>query len=476
MFHWHKALVTASILLPIGCGKSSGGGSSAASTQTSKQTITADDLAETVTVAITDGAMKGTQAAFPAGTLAIGTAVEVKAITEQPTELATVFSSGVVMASPAGVELSVTDATGNPVQLASPGTLTIAINAVAGLAVDPTKDNIGVISKLKNESLIAYLSSQLTWSTDDTLPAIPVVSSGAYTAAFIGNEVPSGFKAYDAEAPYTESKVYTLAAGTITATSLVLSWEKAVDDATSQTKIKYKVVQSATDNISTLETALANGSTIMDWTADVSSFAVTGLTAETTYYFNVLIEDESKKARAYTKLAAATANRDRRMFLTNMDSFAGNLQGMSGADSFCGSDTAKPEGTATWKAFLVQAGVRVACTTANCSGGTSEHTDWVLKPNTTYTLAEGGTIGTTNAAGIFAFPLQSMLAQTTNYFWTGFAAAGDWTAGSNNCLNWTSANSGDNGERGRQDSTSNKILANAPTACNVDSRLLCVEQ
>jgi len=250
-----------------------------------------------------------------------------------------------------------------------------------------------------------------------------------------------------------------------------------LDDASLQANIKYKVVQSSSDNIATLETALANGTAIMDWTADVSTFAVTGLTAETTYYFNVLVQDEKQRSRAYTKLSVATANRDRRMFLTAMDSLTGNLGGVSGADALCTSDSAKPSGTGTWKAFIVQTGVRIACTTANCSGGTAEHTDWVLKPNTKYILAVGeSTIGTTNSSGIFSFPLQTALAATTNYFWSGFAVAGNWTIGSNHCLNWTSADPDENGDQGRTDSTGNKILVNAARACNVDSRLLCVEQ
>jgi hypothetical protein len=202
MFQWQKALVKTSIFMAFGCGKSSGGGSSAASTEASaKQTISAADVEETITIQITEGAMKGTQAEFPPGTLAIGTDIEIKAVTEQPSELAEVFSSGVVMASAAGVELSVKDAAGSPVQLDTPGNLTIAINTITGLAVDPTKENLGVISKLQDKSLIAYLPAQLTWSSDDTLPGIPVQSSGTYTAAFVGTEVPSGFKVYDAAAP-----------------------------------------------------------------------------------------------------------------------------------------------------------------------------------------------------------------------------------------------------------------------------------
>jgi hypothetical protein len=83
-------------------------------------------------------------------------------------------------------------------------------------------------------------------------------------------KVPAGFKVYDAATPYAESKTYSITADSITANSLVLSWEKALDDPTPQALLTYKVVQSTINNIGTLEGVLANGTTVMDWTADVS--------------------------------------------------------------------------------------------------------------------------------------------------------------------------------------------------------------
>ena len=79
--------------------------------------------------------------------------------------------------------------------------------------------------------------------------------------------------------------------------------------------------------------------------------------------------------------------------------------GIAEADAFCMADAGYP-GTGTYKALIVDGTNRIACTTANCSGGAGEHTDWVLKASTAYVRSNGSTaIGTTTAEGIFSFPL-----------------------------------------------------------------------
>ena len=82
----------------------------------------------------------------------------------------------------------------------------------------------------------------------------------------------------------------------------------------------------------------------------------------------------------------------------------GNLGGVTGADSFCNNDSNKPD-SSTYKALIVS-NTRRACTTAECSGGPSEHQDWVMSANTNYYREDGLTlIGTTTDNGIFSFPL-----------------------------------------------------------------------
>jgi hypothetical protein len=157
----------------------------------------------------------------------------------------------------------------------------------------------------------------------------------------------------------------------------------------------------------------------------------------------------------------------------------GNLGGVSGADAICNQDENKPEcDVATYKALLVDDDNRVACTTANCSGGSSEHTDWVLAPNTQYHNILGGVVGTTNANGIFDFPLENKIDLSNDYIWTGMQ--GNWTPDSAdaNCLKWTSADNGISGRVGIRQELDDALLDDSTNTCDDTSAiaLLCVEQ
>jgi hypothetical protein len=115
----------------------------------------------------------------------------------------------------------------------------------------------------------------------------------------------------------------------------------------------------------------------------------------------------------------------KRIFLTT-STYNGNLGGVSGADAKCAADSNKPA-SGTYKALIVQNGVRVACTTANCSTGSIEHTDWVLLPLTLYTRVDGTTnIFTTNSDGIFVVStggtLTNSIATGFSQIWTGLTA------------------------------------------------------
>ncbi len=146
---------------------------------------------------------------------------------------------------------------------------------------------------------------------------------------------------------------------------------------------------------------------------------------------------------------------------------------VAGADTICNSNPMYP-GTGAFKA-LISSSVRIACTSPDCGvGGSTEHTNWVLYANRTYVRAVGGvTIGTTNAFGIFTFPL-------TNSFDTGSVG---WATGMSN--NWTFAGAcSDNlwgsGPAGVEPyglpSTTNTSIGAGTQTCASGVRLVCVEQ
>ena len=161
---------------------------------------------------------------------------------------------------------------------------------------------------------------------------------------------------------------------------------------------------------------------------------------------------------------------DRFIFVTN-SSYPGDLGGISGADTKCNADANKPNGS-TYKAMLV-GGTRRACSTVNCSGGASEHLDWVLYPNTTYIRSPGlVTIGTTNATvGIFPFSLTNAFGTSGSFTWTGMTTA--WQNNST-CSVWTSIVA--SGTYGIDSSTTTSALSFGTGTCGSGSRLYCVEQ
>ena len=179
----------------------------------------------------------------------------------------------------------------------------------------------------------------------------------------------------------------------------------------------------------------------------------------------------------------------------------GSLGGIAGADNLCNTSANRPDTAKTYKALIVGGG-RTACTTANCSGGVGEHTDWVLTPSTYYSRGgdgmgapggDGAIIGQTDANGLFTFPLTNKMDKDgvgmgggqSQVIWTGLNA--DWTTAANTCTGWTSANAAQYGAAGAsRDLTSAAINDAAGSATGVGSanyecdwntgKLYCVEQ
>lgn len=157
-------------------------------------------------------------------------------------------------------------------------------------------------------------------------------------------------------------------------------------------------------------------------------------------------------------------------------SVTGGMSGISGADSKCNTDSNKPN-SSNYKAMVVDGMIRVACITPNCSGGLTEQSNWVLKPNQMYQRSDGTVIATTNADGIFDFStaLVNSISATSNIAWTGMS--NDWVADSDNCNKWMNGTGIESGRNGQSNSTSNTAISYTLMSCNSMSVLLyCVEQ
>ena len=94
----------------------------------------------------------------------------------------------------------------------------------------------------------------------------------------------------------------------------------------------------------------------------------------------------------------------------------GGATGIEGTYSLCAQakdseQPALPKTGSEYRALLVDASNRVACTSINCSGGSSEHVDWVLRANTSYKRPGGTVVFTTNASDIFLQAISKMSGQ-----------------------------------------------------------------
>jgi len=87
-----------------------------------------------------------------------------------------------------------------------------------------------------------------------------------------------------------------------------LQWSKAEDAVSEATFTRYKVVRSQDSNITTVSDAEANGSVVKTWTNNISGLTASGLSGDTKYYFNVLVEDEAYNRAIYSMKAANTYN------------------------------------------------------------------------------------------------------------------------------------------------------------------------
>lgn len=167
------------------------------------------------------------------------------------------------------------------------------------------------------------------------------------------------------------------------------------------------------------------------------------------------------------------------IFSTTTASFSGDLGGVTGADWLCESAANRPD-SRCYKAMIVDGTNRVACTTPFCGGGPAEHVDWVFAANTSYYRPGLAVrIGTTDANGLFSFPLENAMVADSSLIWSGFTvtdpAPVDWTTG-NDCVNWTGG-VGDAGSYGASGDTSDHAIAAALAGCDITyANLICVSQ
>jgi autotransporter-associated beta strand protein len=100
----------------------------------------------------------------------------------------------------------------------------------------------------------------------------------------------------------------TITTSSVTPESLHLAWTAASDDYTTAANLRYFVYQSASNNLTDVTNCEANGTLLnAGGTLNLTSYAVSGLTPNTTYYYNVVVADQAGNKSVYTAKSQLTA-------------------------------------------------------------------------------------------------------------------------------------------------------------------------
>ncbi len=240
------------------------------------------------------------------------------------------------------------------------------------------------------------------------------------------------------------------------------------DDRTIQANLQFQLYSSTSNNIDTVAHTLANGTPVGSVTTNGIELAVADLAPNTTYYFNVLVQDQAGNQSAYTMTSQATSGL---MYMFAQGSTRtgdlrnGTANGRLGADAFCATKKAASYSSLHCNythAFLsvtnsdyignfpTQYGtgngkfptsIPIANTSdVSIAANWSDLISSTVGPCSTGSFCNGG--------GVVG--LQTILGGSTTVFWTGTLSGGAF-ASAYNCTGWTGSASG---QGGYYDSTS----------------------
>lgn len=150
--------------------------------------------------------------------------------------------------------------------------------------------------------IVAGSSAQLTIGGTVTLRWVVRDSKGNLSAV-----QSAGFTITGDITAATPGNSGTITTAGITATSLTLNWTQATDNVTAQGALQYLAYRSTSNNLGTVVNIETNGTTIGTYSAGIATVNVTGLTASTTYYFNVIVRDAAGNKAAHTTVSATTS-------------------------------------------------------------------------------------------------------------------------------------------------------------------------
>lgn len=116
-------------------------------------------------------------------------------------------------------------------------------------------------------------------------------------ATVSNNSTDNVISSLDAIAP-TTGGAGVITDSNLSSTGITLSWSAGSDDSTLTQDLEYKVVSSLSNNLTTALDAETNGTVVKNWSNALTA-NITGLTANTMYYFNVIVRDAFGNTAVY---------------------------------------------------------------------------------------------------------------------------------------------------------------------------------
>ena len=294
---------------------------------------------------------------------------------------------------------------------------------------------------------------------------------------------PDGLLPADPTAPAVGS---AMVVSSKTANAFTVTWGAATDDLTPVTSLMYKLVYSASDNLTSANLTESNGTIALDWATNTLTANLSSLAHSTTYYLAAFVRDADNKVSLLGG-STVTLCTGKKMFLASVAN--GSFGGKAGADAACLAQ--RPGGVGSYKAMLGDStGVagnglpsfsgRQACY-GNCEVSNLYVFDWVFTANQNYCtsnfVSRVGTTGPTYP--VLYVPIGSILSNTQITLFTGFNIAWGNSTGTN-CNNWSTTSgtfvggSTDGIYTGQSGIRS--FIANGFPNCSDSGAVVCVEQ
>jgi hypothetical protein len=262
----------------------------------------------------------------------------------------------------------------------------------------------------------------------------------------------------------------------LSSSSIKLLWSRATDNITIQSDLRYRVYRSNTNNINTVVDAEANGTLVVDWTADLTSVTVVSLQPRRTYYFNVIVMDEDGYRTSYNTVSAMA---DGVLYLFSAGTYQGNLTTMNMSsiradlDSYCSSSPTFVALSCSHVRALISATAIDSIKNMPTSYGIPTH--WEVWGPDGDKIADSWDDLFDHLVDPLYCNLQSANVADT-FWWSGSDAVGNFDA-VNNCNGWTNRTNAYQGRSGAHNRTDETWIFEAipgPRNCDNSLHLLCV--